>query len=407
MPWDADFWGGVLGTAKDGLTGLFEDMGFGAPSTPSTPQDWGWLQPKQETPSWGWLGSGVASPTRPNPFKQILQQQKPQAQAQAVAPTGPMYGGQFSYETPLALDPGTEALVQMAREVAKATGVDEEVFIRQINQESRFNPRAVSGAGAKGLGQLMDPTARELGIGDPFDPRANLQGSARYLKQHLDKYKGDYTKALAAYNMGAGALDAAGGTPYGEGAIYVNRIMAGAKRREVGTSAPGAPAGGIKPLKGLTDYQYGQESLATGAADYICGPIAAEAFVEATGRDMTLQEALNAARDLGVIDAKNGMHGIESTARLIRHLGAKATVGAVDTRQMVAELAAGRPVIVDTNAGSRGHYFVAEDYDPQTGRFDFGNSARSLKASKGNTWYTLQEIATLGFGSVAGAIYAR
>jgi hypothetical protein len=168
-----------------------------------------------------------------------------------------------------------------------------------------------------------------------------------------------------------------------------------------------APPPGVKPLAGITIYQYGQESLDTGAADYICGPIAAKAFLASQGREPTLREALDLARGQGLIDPSNGMHGIESTAQLIRKLGGVATVGTPDASRMAQEIAAGRPVIVDTNAGSRGHYFVAEGYDPQTGRFDFGNSARALRASGGRTQYTLEELASLGFGSVHGAIYAH
>ena len=54
--------------------------------------------------------------------------------------------------------------------------------------ESRYNPFAVSGAGAAGLGQLMPGTARELGVFNRFDPRTNLMGAARYLRQMLDKF---------------------------------------------------------------------------------------------------------------------------------------------------------------------------------------------------------------------------
>jgi hypothetical protein len=169
----------------------------------------------------------------------------------------------------------------------------------------------------------------------------------------------------------------------------------------VDNTPPKPPQGGVPSLKGLAVYQYGNESLATGAADYICGPIAAQAFVRQQGRNPTLQEALDLGRKTGVIDT-NGMHGIESTASLIRSLGGVATVGRADPQRMAAEVQAGRGVIVNT----RGHYFFAEDYDPKTGRFDFGNSARALRKSGGNTWYTLDELANLGQGAPAGAIYA-
>jgi hypothetical protein len=140
----------------------------------------------------------------------------------------------------------------------------------------------------------------------------------------------------------------------------------------------------------------------TGAADYICGPIAAQAFVRSEGRSPTLQEALDMARHLGVIDPSNGMHGIDSTVQLIRSLGGSATAGAVEKDRIINEVEHGRPVIINT----QDHYFVAEGYDRSTGKFDLGNSARALRASGGNTMYSLDEIGTLNMGAPRGAIYA-
>lgn len=78
--------------------------------------------------------------------------------------------------------------------------------------ESRYNPFAVSKAGAAGLGQLMPATARELGVSNRFDPMANIFGAARYLRQMLDKF-GMVHLAVAAYNAGPGAVERAGGIP--------------------------------------------------------------------------------------------------------------------------------------------------------------------------------------------------
>lgn len=92
-------------------------------------------------------------------------------------------------------------------------------------QESRWNPAAVSPAGARGLAQLMPGTARMLGV-NPGDPLANLEGGARYLRQQIDAFGGDIEKALAAYNAGPGRVRAAGGIPaIEETQGYVKAIM--------------------------------------------------------------------------------------------------------------------------------------------------------------------------------------
>jgi soluble lytic murein transglycosylase-like protein len=91
--------------------------------------------------------------------------------------------------------------------------------------ESRYNPFAVSGTGAAGLGQLMPKTARELGVVNRFDPRANLWAAARYLRQMLDKF-GVVHLAVAAYNAGPGAVERAGGIPLnGETPSYVRNVL--------------------------------------------------------------------------------------------------------------------------------------------------------------------------------------
>jgi soluble lytic murein transglycosylase-like protein len=102
-------------------------------------------------------------------------------------------------------------------------------LIRSVTRaESNFRADAVSPAGAQGLMQLMPPTARELGVTDPFDVEQNIDGGARYLRQMLDRFDGDLKVALAAYNAGPGTVQRYHGeVPYRETRNYVRKVITG------------------------------------------------------------------------------------------------------------------------------------------------------------------------------------
>jgi hypothetical protein len=97
--------------------------------------------------------------------------------------------------------------VSVAQQAALAASISPVYFVRQINQESRFNPNAVSPAGAEGIAQFMPSTAASLGV-NPWDPTQALYGAARMMASSYHQY-GDYAKALAAYNAGPGQLQSA------------------------------------------------------------------------------------------------------------------------------------------------------------------------------------------------------
>lgn len=119
----------------------------------------------------------------------------------------------------------------MAQAAAQKHGVPVDLFLRLVNQESRWNHNAVSHAGAIGLAQLMPGTAKQLGV-NPLDPVQNLEGGARYLAQQYKTF-GTWRLALAAYNAGPGAvIKHKGIPPYRETRNYV-RIIAGRANKTV------------------------------------------------------------------------------------------------------------------------------------------------------------------------------
>jgi len=104
--------------------------------------------------------------------------------------------------------------------------VDKDLLRSLLEVESALDPSAVSPKGAMGLAQLMPPTAKELGVDDPFDPPQAVDAAARLLKDLLEKSDGGFVEALAAYNAGQGAVSRYGGLPpYAETIHYIERIL--------------------------------------------------------------------------------------------------------------------------------------------------------------------------------------
>ncbi|MBE3587858.1 MAG: lytic transglycosylase domain-containing protein [Thermoanaerobacteraceae bacterium] len=117
------------------------------------------------------------------------------------------------------------SLEEMFNQVAARFGLEPALLKAVARVESGFNPYALSPAGAQGLMQLMPATAAAMGVRDPWDVRQNLEGGARYLRSLLDRYHGNVTLALAAYNAGPGAVERYGGVPpYRETRQYIQRV---------------------------------------------------------------------------------------------------------------------------------------------------------------------------------------
>ena len=149
-------------------------------------------------------------------------------------------------------------LDQVVREASSKNHLDPDFVSSVIRAESNFKTHAISKKGAQGLMQLMPATASQLGVADPFDPRANVEAGTAHLSALLDRYNNDPIKALAAYNAGAHRVKQYNGVPpYRETRAYINKIVRdfNAKKRAqtkaitaTNASTP-AKAAGPKPAK--------------------------------------------------------------------------------------------------------------------------------------------------------------
>ncbi|HXE11490.1 MAG TPA: lytic transglycosylase domain-containing protein [Bryobacteraceae bacterium] len=106
---------------------------------------------------------------------------------------------------------GNSEIESLIKGASSKNKLDPSLLRAVMVQESGFRPCAISTAGAMGLMQIMPETANDLNLEDPFDPAANVDAGAKYLKQMLDRYHGNTALALAAYNAGPGRTDKAKG----------------------------------------------------------------------------------------------------------------------------------------------------------------------------------------------------
>src|SRR5262252_261397 len=279
------------------------------------------------------------------------------------------------------VQPGGD-LQAYARQAAQKAGIDPDIFVRQIQQESGFNPNAQSPAGAQGIAQFMPGTAQGMGV-DPHDPYAALDAAARLDAQHLAQYGGDWSKALAAYNAGAGNVDKYGGVPpFAETQRYVSTILGGAKQAVRG-AVQGVQQAASNVLPAIS--QFADKQLSAAEAYAACGPAAAVRFATLMGRQPTLQEALGLARQVGWTP-DSGMAGLGSESALFDKMQIPHRMVDADWNALAKEASSGNPVTISTP----GHYFTADNYDPSTGAFHVGSSGTDLRG--GGEWMTPQQM---------------
>ena len=189
-----------------------------------------------------------AKPAAPGGMRESIEQQRKSVRRQAELLGNwmlPFEGPQY-LETPC--EPIANAIVEpMIEGAAREQKVESKLLRAVIEQESSFHPCAISSRGAKGLMQLMPETASELSVHDPFDPKENIEAGSKFLKQLLDRYGGDLSQALAAYNAGPARVDQVGGVPdIPETRDYVESILGKLRPRD---KDPPAEPQLAKPVK--------------------------------------------------------------------------------------------------------------------------------------------------------------
>jgi soluble lytic murein transglycosylase-like protein len=163
-------------------------------------------------------GAGSPSPAAATATSTSFDQQLTQATSAQTATS--------TTSTTADVGSGSVPYEQQIDAAAAQYGIDPAVLKGLIKQESGFNPDAGSPAGAQGLTQLMPGTASAMGVTNLHDPAQSIDGGAHYLKMQLDRFGGDYSKALAAYNAGPGAVQRYGGVPpYSETQNYVKNVL--------------------------------------------------------------------------------------------------------------------------------------------------------------------------------------
>jgi hypothetical protein len=159
----------------------------------------------------------------------------PPLQLQAIKP---VTGASLALPLSPMARPATLMTQQDLNSVVNGAGerhqIDPDFINSVIRAESGFHQNAVSKKGAQGLMQLMPGTASQLGVGNAFDPNANVEGGTKYLRELLEKYNYDVPKALAAYNAGPKRVDQYHGIPpYYETQAYIARIIRDFNRKKL------------------------------------------------------------------------------------------------------------------------------------------------------------------------------
>lgn len=177
------------------------------------------------------------TPPAPKPVAEVADiidrgaftRQKTQGNAAPPIPANPGAAGdstaRFSGDEPEDQAKRERLYSPYVEEASRLYDIPEDFIRAVIRVESNFRYRATSGAGARGLMQLMPSVIKDMGVQDVWDPRANVLGGTRLLRVLADRFEGDMVKVLAAYHAGSGAVNAADGIPYEATESYVRAVL--------------------------------------------------------------------------------------------------------------------------------------------------------------------------------------
>lgn len=376
----------------------------------------------------------VADPASSALFQQFAQRQAEARGARAYDPSGDAFSsalsarrarvsGLQSSPAQLTMDEQTPVKVAqwypLAKKYADQYQVPVEDIMAIIENESGGEPGARSGENSGGQGRAVGlmqliPMYHGQDGADLTNPDTNIQRGVRYYAQAYHKRGKQSDKAMAEYFGGGGAFDAQGNIQRGISDInisigdYIDKKFLPAKQRwtnrvQTGSQSAGSTAQAVattafQPVDGreLTPDQFKSGLSATDAMS-ACGPAAAIAFARAKGRNPTMKEALQMAKLSGWTQ-QGGMAGPGSQVQLLTRMGISTRMEqGADWARVAQTVSSGSPVILSTPQ----HYFVAEKYDPNTGKFDFGNSALVLRASGGQRWLSSADLSRLGYHPTA------
>lgn len=255
-----------------------------------------------------------------------------------------------------------------------------------------------------GAGNALPAAAAAAPSVSPTDPQA--------LYQDLLQRSGIADAPAAAAQAVGGAASALGTSAQDR----LNQVQAAAGLAPTAAPPPPTPVVPSAPLPSDTltqpiagasrlgtGSQFGDPQLTAEEAYSACGPAAAVRFAQAYGRNPSLREATDMARQVGWTTG-SGMAGLASEKRLMDNMGVPTKlVNGADWGTFANEARTGNPVMISTSGRNGGHYFTADNWNPQTNQFHVGQSGLDLK--QGKEWMTPEEMTSL-MGDVQGGLLA-